>query len=93
MNTNALKPVCTEEQKLTRSLYECSHAQVKGDRIRCRRDHPLLVRTEDGGIDVSRLAKGQPLIYGVCQDCPDFDSMGPPLPPEERGWLKGNGNA
>ena len=76
---------------MTRSLYECSHARVKGDRILCRRSYPLLVRTEDGGIDARRLAKGQPLTYSVCQNCPDFDCIGPPLPPEERGWLKKKG--
>jgi len=73
---------------MTRSLYECSHARVKGDRILCRQGYPLLVRTEDGGIDARRLAKGQPLAYSVCQNCPDFDCIGPPVPPEERGWLK-----
>ena len=73
---------------MTRSLYECSHARVKGCRILCRKGYPLLARTEDRGIDARRLSKGQPLAYGVCQNCPDFDSMGPPLPPEERGWLK-----
>ena len=88
MSTNTLKSVREKEQKMARSLYECSHARVKGDRIRCRRGYPLLVRAEDGGIDVRRLAKGQPLAYSVCRYCPDFDCMGPPVPPEERGWLK-----
>jgi len=74
-----------------RTLYECSHARVNGDRIRCRKGHPLLVRTEDNGIDVRRLARGEPLAYNICQSCPDFDCMGPPVPPEERGWLKEKG--
>ena len=71
-----------------RTLYECSHARVNGDRIRCCKGHPLLVRTEDSGIDVRRLARGEPLAYNICQSCPDYDCMGPPIPPEERGWLK-----
>jgi len=48
----------------------------------------LLVRTDDNGIDVRRLARGEPLAYNICQSCPDFDGMGPPVPSEERGWLK-----
>ena len=71
-----------------RPLYECAHARVNGDRIRCRKGHPLLVRTEDNGIDVKRLARGEPLAYNICQRCPDYDCMGPPVPAEERGWLK-----
>ena len=71
-----------------RTLYECSHARVIGDRIRCRKGYQLLKRTEDGGIDVRRLTRGQPLAYSICQKCPDFDGMGPPVLPEERGWLK-----
>ena len=71
-----------------RTLYECAHARVNGDRIRCRKGHPLLVRTEDNGIDVKRLARGEPLAYNICQRCPDYDCMGPPVLAEERGWLK-----
>ena len=71
-----------------RTLYECAHARVNGDRIRCRKGHPLLVRTEDNGIDVKRLARGEPLAYNICQRCPVYDCMGPPVPAEERGWLK-----
>ena len=71
-----------------RTLYECAHARVNGDRIRCRKGHPLLVRTEDNGIDVKRLARGEPLAYNICQRCPDYDCMGPSVLAEERGWLK-----
>jgi len=73
---------------MKRTLYECSHARANGDRIRCRKGHPLLVRTDDNGIDVRRLARGEPLAYNICQSCPDFDCMGPPVPSEERGCLK-----
>lgn len=69
------------------TLYDCSHARVSGDRIHCCKGYPLLARTEDSGIDIKRLARGKPLAYRICQNCPDFDSMGPPIPPEERGWL------
>jgi hypothetical protein len=73
---------------MKRTLYECSHARVKGDYIRCRRGHWLIPKSEDGSVGIGRLAKGQPLAFLVCQDCPDFDSMGPPVPPDEKGWLK-----
>jgi len=76
------------KRKNARTLYECSHTRVKGDRIRCFKGHTLLKKSEDGGIDIRRLARGAPLIFRICQLCPDFDCMGPPLPPEERGWLK-----
>ena len=74
--------------KKERTLYQCSHARVKGDRIRCRKGHPLLKKSEDGGTDIEQLARGEPLAFRICQECPDFDRMGPPVPPEERGWLK-----
>ena len=74
-----------------RTLYECSHARVYGDRIRCSKEHPLLTRSEDSGIAIRRLARGEPLAYSICQGCPDFDCMGPPVPPQEKGWLKKKG--
>ena len=74
--------------KKKRALYDCSHARVKGERILCRKDHPFSLKTDDGSIDVKRLARGEPLQLDICQGCADFDSMGPPIPEEERGWLK-----
>ena len=71
-----------------RTLYECSHARVSGNHIHCQKGHQLLPRTEDGNIDVKRLARGNPLAFRVCQNCPDYDCMGPPVPVAERGWLK-----
>ena len=38
-----------------RTLYECSHARVIGDRIRCRKGYPLMMRTDGDGIDIRRL--------------------------------------
>ena len=69
-----------------RTLYECLHAKVKGKRINCDKGHPLSLKSDNGGLDIRRLAKGEQLALGVCQECPDFDSMGPPVPEEEKGW-------
>jgi len=88
MNANTSKPMCEKEQKMKRTLYECAHARVTGERIRCRRGHVLLRTAEDGGIDAAPLAQGKPLAYRVCWGCPDFEAIGPPVPPEERGWLR-----
>ena len=71
-----------------RTLYECSNARVRGNRITCRKGYALLKNIHDGGIDILRLARGEPLAFKVCQECPDFDSMGPRLFEGERGWLK-----
>jgi len=71
-----------------RTLYECSHARVIGDRIRCRKGHSLYLWPGNGHLDISRLARGQRLSFKVCQSCPDFDCIGPSVSPEERGWLK-----
>ena len=79
------------KEKDKRTLYDCSHARVYGDHIRCSEGHMLLTRTEGGSIATRRLARGEPLAYNVCQGCPDFDCMGPPVPPEEKGWLKKKG--
>ena len=76
--------------KNARTLYECAHARVKGYRIRCRKGHPFLKLSDDGGIEVDLLAEGKPLAYRVCRKCPDFEGMGPPVPPKERGWRNGN---
>ena len=72
-----------------RTLYECFNARVKGECIYCRKGHHLCPRPGNGHLDITRLAKGSRLAFKPCQDCPDFDCMGPPVTPEERGWLKG----
>ena len=74
--------------KNDRTLYQCFHARVKKDRIRCDRGHILLKKSEDGGIDIIRLARGEPLAFRICQGCLDFDCMGPLPAPEDRGWVK-----
>ena len=73
---------------MKRALCECSHARVKGNRIYCEKGYVFSLKSDNGGFDVKRLARGDPLVLAVCQGCPDFDSMGPPVPPEERGWFK-----
>ena len=67
------------------SLYECSNARVKG-RVYCSKKHRLS-KLGDRKLNIERLVRGDPLIFLVCQDCPDFDCMGPPIPKEERGWV------
>ncbi|MBI4236461.1 MAG: hypothetical protein HY688_03790 [Chloroflexi bacterium] len=69
-----------------RSLYECSHSRVRRPRIYCERGYPLSRKSPTGSLDIVRLAHGEPLEMNICRDCPDFDSMGPPLLAAERGW-------
>ena len=74
--------------EMKQTLYECLHARVSGKRIYCDKGHPLSLKSDDGSLDIRRLARGEPLALGICQDCSDFDCMGPPLPEEDRGWAK-----
>ena len=74
--------------KTRRTLYECSHARVKGGRISCDKEYALSSQSGDGTIDIQQLAEGRPLAPKICRQCSDFDSMGPPISEEERGWLK-----
>jgi len=72
-----------------RSLYDCFHARAKGKSIYCDKGHRLCESLGgNGAISVERLARGNPLVFGVCQECADFVSMGEPLLPEERGWMR-----
>ena len=71
-----------------RTLYECANALVKGETIYCDKGHKLCLRPGNGHVDISRLARGKRLAFKICQGCPDFDFMGLPVPPTERGWLK-----
>jgi len=74
--------------KTRRTLYECSHARVKDGRIFCDRGYLLSLQLGDGSIDIQQLAEGKPLGPKICRQCGDFDSMGPPVCEEERGWLR-----
>jgi len=71
-----------------RTLYECAHARANRDSIYCFKGYSLCIRSDNGyHQDISQLARGQRLAFKACQGCPDFECMGPPVPPEERGWL------
>lgn len=71
-----------------RSLYQCSHAIVQGSKgtsrdcmIECSAKHKF-----PDGTNYFHLSNGKRLEFTVCQECPDFDLMGPPVPDGERGW-------
>ncbi len=74
--------------KEKKTLYECSQARVKGERIYCNKGYPLSPQPGDGHVDFQHLAEGKPLAPRICQQCINFDRIGPPVPEEERGWLK-----
>jgi len=67
-----------------RSLYQCFNAKVGGMRIYCSKGRQLGIKTVD--MDAyTAFRKGLPLEITTCQQCPDYDEMGPPIPREERG--------
>jgi len=73
-----------------RSLYECLHARVQGDRIYCEKGHPLREQgRRNGPLNIQRLARGEPLVLSICQECADFERTGEDIPCDERGWLTG----
>ena len=71
-----------------RTLYECSNGRVKGELIYCRKGYTLSPWPDNGHLNIEALARGSRLAFKPCQNCLDFDCIGPPVPPEERGWLK-----
>ena len=75
-------------KKKRRTLYECTHARVGTGRIYCSQKYPLSQASLDGSLDIHHLEEGKQLAPKVCQQCGDFDCMGPPVPEEERGWLR-----
>lgn len=71
-----------------RSLYQCANAKVLGDKIYCDKGHSFIPNLSfRDTISINLLARGKPLEYKVCQDCPDYVELGPPIPKEERGWV------
>ncbi len=72
--------------KIKRSLYQCFNAKVMGGEIRCVAGHTLDSRNQNGNKPIRDLHAGRPLECQVCQECPDYDEMGPPILPEDRGW-------
>lgn len=73
-------------KKKKRTLYECFNAKVDTKRIYCSKGYPLT--PEQANLHPMHLEKGEPLAPKICQQCINFDRMGPPVPEEERGWLK-----
>ncbi|MDO8687253.1 MAG: hypothetical protein Q7K41_01555 [Dehalococcoidales bacterium] len=71
-------------KKKKRTLYQCFNAKVDMKRIRCGKGYPL--SPERVYLDHVQLENGEPLAPKICQQCDHFDSMGPPVPLEERGW-------
>ena len=71
-----------------RSLYQCLNAKVDtgGQKIMCAKGHKFNMNWT--GIRIQQLAIGRPLVYEVCQSCPDYVEMGPPLAPADCGWLR-----
>ena len=69
-------------RKNRRSLYQCSHAVVKYGTVCCSVGYNLKA------VNIRQLIRGDPLESDVCQDCSDYDCMGPPVPKDERGWLQ-----
>ena len=70
-------------RKEKRSLYMCFHAKVKDDKLCCSKGHEFNLRAS-----ILALARGAPLELSCCQNCEDYDEMGPPVPAGERGWAK-----
>ena len=68
------------------SLYQCLNTGCKDGRIRCKKGYKLMSQG-DGSTRLSQLKIGRPLEFTVCQQCPDFSSLGDSIPEEERGWV------
>ena len=63
-----------------RSLYQCFNARCRDDRIVCDKGHLLV------GVALTRLKRGEPLEYSICQNCENFDEMGGVIAKKDRGW-------
>ena len=70
-----------------RTLYDCANTRVDGDEVHCRHGRELSPDSEGGTVALALVAKGEELALEVCQQCSDFNRMGPPLSPNDRGWL------
>lgn len=68
---------------MKRQLYQCSMARVNPmRRIYCAAGHKL-----SNQLRIKDMAAGASLVLIECQDCGDFDEMGPPLIRRDRGWF------
>ena len=71
-----------------RSLYQCFHAKVLGDKIYCSEGYRLAGSSSNmNDLNINRLVRGTPLGLAICQKCKDYLEAGPPIPKSERGWL------
>jgi len=79
-----------------RSLYQCAHAKVTtdGGRIHCDKGHLFPRPGPAAGpaagprqLNIRSLIKGKPMVLAICQNCPDYDEMGPPVPLKDRGYI------
>lgn len=70
-----------------RTLYECQHARVHRSKIYCDKGHPIATQTGKSYLDIRLLARGRRLAMAFCQRCPDYKSMGPYIPEQEKGWI------
>ena len=76
----------TKKIKSKKSLYDCLEAKVSVGEIYCAKGH-VFTRLHPDNIPITLLARGAPLKYTICQDCPDFNPHdGPPVPKSEKGW-------
>jgi hypothetical protein len=80
------KPAPTNAGEV-RTLYEYLYARVHGTLIYCYKGHPIATQTGKKSLQTNLLARGRRLAMAYCQRCPDFQSMGPPIPDEEKGWI------
>ena len=78
-----------KKKKVVRSLYQCLNAKVcGGEYISCSKGHSLFPSSSAGSVSIRWLALGKPLEMTVCNNCPDYDEMGPPVEEKDRGWRK-----
>ncbi len=69
------------------SLFQCGEARwLDSEKIYCHKGY-WLGSKKDGVVNTLRQARGEPLIFAVCQKCPDLDYFGASIPSEERGWI------
>ena len=66
-----------------KSLYDCQHARVSPEGVFCEKGYPFPQKRR---IPLKRVAGGEPLRSRICQDCHDFESMGEPIPEEDKGY-------
>jgi hypothetical protein len=70
---------------MARSLYQCGNAIVQGRDISCNCGHSLSSK-KGGAVELRRLIQGTELEIAICQDCQDYDYLGPNPKKREKGW-------